>query len=210
MAQIVNDNDQVNVQATGISNLIDNYIYLYHIDKLIIIPTYPEEISDAINTNFSGSSAIGSSAPVQSFSNAGPRTLTVQLDLHRDMLYEVNKSNVTTLYNLDQEINDDYLDILIKGLQSAALPRYQDTAKMVDPPVVAVRFGDEIFCKGVLQGGVSVSYSGPILTNNKYAMAKVSFTVTETDPYDATSVLATGSFRGLSTDFVTHITKQTT
>ena len=39
-------------------------------------------------------------------------------------------------------------------------------------------------------------------------MAKISFTVTETDPYDATAVLATGSFRGLSTDFVTHITRQ--
>ena len=208
MAQLVNNNDQATIQATGISNLIDNYIYLYHLDQLIIIPTYPEELSDAINTNFSGSPAIASSAPVQSFSNAGPRTLTVQLDLHRDMLYDVNKTNLT--YNAVGIDEEDYMDILIKGLQSAALPRYQDTAKMVDPPVVAVRFGNEVFCKGVLQGGVSVSYSGPILTNNKYAMAKVSFTVTETDPYDATAVLATGGFRGLSTDFVTHITKQTT
>ena len=172
---------------------------------MIIIPTYPEEISDSMSTQFSGSAAIASSAPVQSFSSAGPRTLTVQLDLHRDMLFDVNKSYLP--YRVDNINDDDYMDILINQLQAAALPNYRDTAKMVDPPVVAVRFGNNIFCKGVLQGGVSVSYSGPILRNDKYAMAKISFTVTETDPYDASTVLVTGGFRGLTTDFVSHITK---
>ena len=205
MVQIVNNNDQATVQTSSVSNLIDNYIYLYHTDTLIIIPTYPEEISDSMSTQFSGSAAIASSAPVQSFSSAGPRTLTVQLDLHRDMLFDVNKSYLP--YRVDNINDDDYMDILINQLQAAALPNYRDTAKMVDPPVVAVRFGNNIFCKGVLQGGVSVSYSGPILRNDKYAMAKISFTVTETDPYDASTVLVTGGFRGLTTDFVSHITK---
>ena len=65
--------------------------------------------------------------------------------------------------------------------------------------MVAVRFGNDIFIKGVVIGAVSVSYSLPIITGNKYAHVSVSFTVEEVDPYDAQTVMQAGSFRGLST-----------
>ena len=70
-------------------------------------------------------------------------------------------------------------------------------AKMVNPPSVAVRFGNEIFIKGIVNGGVTVTYKTPLLENNKYALVDISFTVTETDPYDAETVANLGSFRGL-------------
>ena len=68
---------------------------------------------------------------------------------------------------------------------------------MIDPPMVAIRFGNEIFIKGIINNGVNVSYKLPLLDNNKYAVVEVQFTVTEIDPYDAETVAQTGSFRGL-------------
>ena len=68
---------------------------------------------------------------------------------------------------------------------------------MVDPPMVAVRFGNDIYIKGVVTGSVSVDYSPPILETNKYAVVTIGFEVSEVDPYDASMVAQAGSFRGL-------------
>ena len=70
---------------------------------------------------------------------------------------------------------------------------------MVDPPMVAIRFGTELFIKGIVSGNVTVSYSPPILETDKYANVLIGFTVEEVDPYDATQVMQMGSFRGLDT-----------
>ena len=83
---------------------------------------------------------------------------------------------------------DDYVDTIIKNLQAIALPSYKNAVKLVNPPQVAVRFGNEIFIKGIVNGGVTVTYSLPILSDNKYAIVEVQFTVTEIDPYDAETV----------------------
>ena len=56
---------------------------------------------------------------------------------------------------------------------------------MVDPPVVSVRLGDDIYCKGVINGAVGVSYEPPVLSNGKYAIINISFSIYEIDPYDA-------------------------
>ena len=68
---------------------------------------------------------------------------------------------------------------------------------MVDPPLIAIRFGNEIFCKGVVNGTVDVTYDLPVLQNGKYAQVSLNFTVTEIEPYDAETVLKVGSWRGL-------------
>lgn len=104
----------------------------------------------------------------------------------------------TGVSDLKVEIGDDYADTIIKCLQAAALPRYAVQNKMVDPPMVAVRFGNDIFIKGVVNGGVTVTYDLPMLSNGKYATIEIQFTVSEVDPYDAETVIQTGSLRGLS------------
>ena len=109
------------------------------------------------------------------------------------MMQQVN----TGISNLNIEIGDDYVDTIIKCMQACALPNYKDASKMVDPPMVAVRFGNDIFVKGIINQGVTVTYSGPILANNKYALIDIGFKITEIDPYDANTVMQTGSFRGL-------------
>lgn len=69
---------------------------------------------------------------------------------------------------------------------------------MVDPPMIAIRFGNEIYIKGVVTDGITIEYSGPIGSDNKYKDINISFNVSEVEPYDAESVQIGGSFRGLS------------
>lgn len=182
--------------------LPDAYIYLYHTDEYFILPQYPETITDNMESTFSSQNALSRTAPVFSYSNSGPRVVQVAFKLHRDMMNDINYGNTSIRANQGEDIiysvDDDYIDLLIKKLQSIALPRYQASSKLVDPPQVAVRFGDNIFVKGVVNSGVSVSYDLPFLENNKYAQIGIQFQVSETQPYDADSVGRLGSFRGLT------------
>lgn len=185
--------------------MIDNYVYLYHTDTLIAIPTYPESIQDSMAVNYNQATMLSRSAPIFSYASSGPRTFTISLHLHRDMMNDVNISaSKLNVPDLDAE---DYVDILVNQLQAAALPRYAAAEKMVNPPIIAVRFGNDIFCKGVVHGSVATTYSGPILRTDKYAEVTVDFTVYEIDPYDADSVMSTGSFRGLTADLERRIYK---
>ncbi len=175
--------------------MVDNYIYLYHVDQYIVIPTFPDTLNDTIGVTFNSSTPMSRSAPVYSYSHSGPRSLQINLDLHRDLMYQINWKTS----NAKVATGDDYVDTLIKLVQAAALPAYGTSERMVDPPMVAIRFGNELFIKGVVQGSVGVTYAPPILANNKYAHVSVSFTVEEVEPFDANIVMEAGSFRGLNT-----------
>jgi hypothetical protein len=85
-----------------------------------------------------------------------------------------------------------------KALQAIAVPKYNLSNKAIEPPLVAVRLGREVFIKGIVDGGVRVTYKKPILVDEKYAIVGISFTVSEVDPYDASTVFQNGSFRGLT------------
>jgi hypothetical protein len=41
--------------------------------------------------------------------------------------------------------------------------------------MVAVRFGNEFFIKGIVQGGINVSGKIPLLQNGKYSQMGISF-----------------------------------
>ena len=184
-------------------NMIDNYLYIYHIGynnqtgqkgQFVVLPTYPETIQDSLQSSFAESTPLSRSAPIYSYSKSGPRSMQINLQFHRDMMTEINYG----VSNMNIELGDDYVDTIIRNLQACALPSYKTTSKMVDPPMIALRFGNEIFIKGIINGGVTVTYKPPILDNNKYAQVDVGFTVYETDPYDAETVAQVGSFRGMS------------
>ena len=185
-------------------NLIDNYIYFYHLDKFCVLPMYPESISDSLGSHFGDVTALSRTAPVFTYIESGPRQVSILLSMHRDMMEDVNRNISNLKDNVVDFSGNDYVDTLIKFLQAAALPRYQiytSGSKSVIPPMVAVRFGTDIFIKGIVNGGVQVQYKKPILNNNKYALVDVNFNIYETDPYDADSILADGSFRGVTRSF---------
>lgn len=189
--------------------MIDNYVYVYHTGILIAIPTWPEMFSDSMNTQYNQTPVMSRSAPIFSYSNSGPRTIQIDLHLHRGFMSSVDylssKLPIRPGINSIGKLDDDYIDVLMREIQACALPKYADAEKMVDPPMIAVRFGNEIFCKGVVNGTVGITYSGPILETDKYAKVDVSFTVTEIDPYDAETIIEVGSFRGLNTSLERNI-----
>lgn len=187
--------------------LIENYIYIYQLDKYVIIPTYPDSLSDNLGSTFSTSNPLARTAPIYSYSYSGPRSVRIQLKLHRDMVNEENfaskqnllqNSIVAEAYN-DKEGNSDYVDILIRYLQAMALPSYASAtaSKMLNPPMIAVRFGNTLFIKGIVNGNVGVDYSGPISEDGKYQVVDINFDVNEVDPQDAETISQWGSFRGL-------------
>lgn len=176
--------------------LPDCYIYISHLDvpedaKYWQLPAYPDTVTDDMQTTFSPTTALGRSAPVYTFSNSGPRTINITLRFHRDMFDEMVTNSV-------QKDSEDKAECFIHALQAIAVPRYNLQNKAIEPPLVAIRLGREVFIKGIVSGSVSVTYSKPILTNEKYAGIEISFSVSEVDPYDSTTVFKNGSFRGLT------------
>jgi hypothetical protein len=146
-----------------------------------------------MQSNFASTNALGRTAPVYTFSNSGPRTVQISIPLHRDIMDEVN-IGISNVYLGEGE---DYVDNLLKALQSIAVPKYNLQNKAVEPPLVAIRLSNEIFIKGVVSAAIGLTYSKPILSNGKYARVDLSITVSEVDPYDATSVFKNGGFRGV-------------
>jgi hypothetical protein len=142
-------------------------------------------------SEFAAATALGRSAPVYTFSNAGPRSIQITLNFHRDM-FEDMPTNVTP------RDGEDKAESFIHAMQAIAVPKYNLSNKAIEPPLVAVRLGREVFIKGVVTSGISVTFGKPILVNEKYATMKISFTVSEVDPYDSTTVFQNGSFRGLT------------
>ena len=176
--------------------LEDNYIYISHLDEgfqFWKLPTWPDTVTDTMQSNFGQTNALGRTAPVYTFNNAGPRTVQVEIILHRDIMDDVN----TGISNSQLGEGEDYVDNLLRALQSISVPKYNLTNKAVEPPLVALRLGNEIFIKGVVTGGIAVSFEKPILLNGKYANVHLSITISEVDPYDATTVFKNGSFRGV-------------
>ena len=92
--------------------LIENYIYIYHLDQFIIIPVWPETITDSLSSTFAESTPLSRSAPIYSYSKSGPRSMQINLKLHRDMMWDINVNKS----NLKLDIGEDYIDKAIKCL----------------------------------------------------------------------------------------------
>lgn len=177
-----------------------NYIYISHLElpeeeKYFILPNFPDSIQDSMQSDFASTNALSRSAPVYTYVSSGPRQMQITLNLHRDLMDSVNADVNNSVV---VELGEDYVDELIKVLQSIAVPRYNLANKLVEPPLVALRFSNEVFIKGIVTGGVTVTYAKPILNGGRYANVTVAFQVYETDPYDASTVMKNGSFRGMT------------
>lgn len=173
--------------------MIDNYIYLYHTGTLFVVPSFVDGVTDSTSVNFSPSTPLARTAPIYSYQNSGPRSLRIDFNLHRDLMKEINYKTS----NINPNAGDDYVGYLIKAIQAAALPTYDAASKMVNPPVVAVKLGEDIFIKGVITGDVAVTYNFPIIENGHYADVRFGFNISEIDPYDAYEVMKVGSYRGV-------------
>jgi len=181
-------------------NPVKNYLYLHHLGLYLFLPVYPESIQDTATASYTPTNILMRSAPLYAYVGSGPRQLSVSLKVNREILNDLNVDNVSSdgldYYKLKPE--DDFGDILVNCIEACALPKYSSTQKMVNPPMVSLKLGDNLFIKGVVSGSVSVNYSGPILTINgkdKYACMDLAITIQEITPYDASDALELGSYR---------------
>lgn len=174
----------------------NNYIYISHLDddlKYWQLPCWPDVITDSMESTFTATNALGRTAPVQTYSSSGPRTVSIDIAVHRDLMDDVNIG----YSNSKQGEGEDYIENLINALRAAIVPKYILANRAIEPPLVALRLGEEIFIKGVLTQAIGMGFEKPILSNDKYAAVKFSLTITEVDPYDATSIYTNGGFRGV-------------
>ena len=179
------------------SPTVTNVLYLYHTDEWLLLPEYPDSIMDKMGSTFAQTNALSRTAPVFTYSYSGPREVQVQLHLHRDMIQDLN----VDFAKWGLEDGEDFVESLIRKLQAIALPKYNTADKSLVPPMIAIKFGKDIFIKGIVNSGVSIEYQKPILDDDRYSQVNLNFTVYEIQPYDAVSVSREGSFRGITRAF---------
>jgi hypothetical protein len=73
-----------------------------------------------MQSTFADTQALGRTAPVYTFSSAGPRTVQISIKLHRDLMDDINLSGS----NVKLKDGEDYLDSMLNALQAIALPKY--------------------------------------------------------------------------------------
>lgn len=163
----------------------ENYVYFHHTNTKIIIPVDPDAISDSMSASFASNTPLSRSAPIFSYQNSGPRTVSVNFTLHRDICNEYNN------------LGYDCVDALITNLDQMVLPDYNSAGKIVNPPVVSLKLRDDIFIKGIVNA-CSHTFQLPIVEyfgKNKYALVGLNFSVTETTPYSASILPNIGQYR---------------
>ena len=151
--------------------LPDCYIYISHLDeeyKYWQLPGYPDQVSDDMESRFDSATALGRSAPVYTFSSAGPRSVKISLSFHRDMFEEMPS-------NIVPADGEDKAESFIHAMQAIAVPKYNLSNKAIEPPLVAVRLGQEVFIKGVVTSNISVTYKA--LFNGFTAANNIVYTV---------------------------------
>jgi hypothetical protein len=178
----------------------ENYLYISHLDEDLRfwkLPGAPETINDTMQSNYNSTSALGRSAPVYTYSNSGPRTVQIDIAFHRDIFEDINMG----FSNSKLGYGEDYVENMLNALQSICVPKYNLSNKAVEPPLCAIRICNDIFVKGVVTGSIGLTYEKPILSNGKYARVRLSLTISEVDPYDATTIYKNGGFRGMMNCF---------
>ena len=110
--------------------IIPNYIYFYHLDKFCVLPLYPESISDRMATSFQDTNALSRSAPVFTFSHSGPREVSINLKLHRDMMNDLNRNVSNLKENVEESLTDKLADaeyeMFENKLEMKNAPGYQE------------------------------------------------------------------------------------
>ena len=185
--------DIFSVDGAGLQ--VENYIYMYHLGEFIVLPSFIDSVQENFGISWSSTTPLGRSAPIYSFQSAGPRTLQVTFNLHRDLMYQINKD----VSDAKVALGDDYVDTLIKDLQACVLPDYDGSSKAVNPPIIALRVGSDIFIKGIITSNLGITWNYPILSNGKYSNISINLGISEIDPYDARMVRTVGSYRNVNT-----------
>lgn len=138
-------------------------------------PCYPESVSDSNSASYSSENILGRSEPFQYYTGSGPRTVSVDFEMHTDMCGDVN-----------------YVYKITDLVESACYPNYGGA---IAASRVIFHCSNNITIRGIISN-VSTKYSGPII-DNKYAVINLSFSVTEVtgDPPSTGQIASIGGRR---------------
>lgn len=177
----------------------DNYIIAHHITvnqgtlvlpKSYRIPGYPQQVSDSMSATYQNVEILARSAPIYSWARSGPRTLTFQLSVHKDMDWEGSGYDLTKVGDISE---------LMEEYQALTLPNYED-AYRVEAPKLTIRIGNSIRITGIPQE-ISFTAALPLDPYGSYMAGTFSFTINEINPYEAKEVVTSlHNARGLSRD----------
>lgn len=167
----------------------ENYIHFHHTNTTIIIPVDPDAVSDGMSASFASNFPLSRSAPIYSYQNSGPRTVSVNFTLHRDLCNQFNN------------LSYDAVDSLIMNLDQMVLPDYNSAGKIVNPPVVSFKLRNDIFIKGIVTACSHtfqlpiINYGTDVAPAYKYAVVGLNFSVSEVTPYSASILPGIGQYR---------------
>lgn len=205
-------------ESHNINNINNNYMILHHLGYLsnkgladynlgvkgvdlmckIDLPMTPAQINDNNSANFSQQTILSRSAPVYSYISTGPRTITWSMKLHREMMddmdyssYNVGTGSYKSLNTIKSERGS--LEVLTECLQLVVVPTYTNST-MVIPPKVTIKI-ENLKITGIVRS-IQSTWELPIV-NNKYMVVTHNLSVEEIDPYDSSSILRLGGYRGL-------------
>lgn len=159
-------------------------------------PCYPQSISDNNTANYNPTTILGRSEPFQYYTSSGPRTVSVDFQMHCEMI-EHNGSGATGDYT--------YVYRLVNAIESACYPTYGSS---IAATKVHLKVANNIRITGIISN-VSTKYDGTILdmgsTDNsrgpmtlpKYSMVSVSFSITEVSgtPFSQADIATKGGMR---------------
>ena len=135
------------------------YAILYYQDSIyetIILPCYPDSITDNVSADWQSQTILGRTASIAAYTGTQSQTLSFNLKLHREMGNNIEK--------------------VLQFLRKTVYPKYKQLGLL--PPITKFVFGQTAM-KGYVQS-VGFSWSGPII-DGLYQVCDVSINFTS-DP----------------------------
>lgn len=132
-------------------------------DEMVDIPVYPEEVDDGVAASYTQMpDMLYQYEPWQVYQSSGPRTVSYEFHLHRDMW--------------SGDHRDGLCNNLIRFCKAQCYPMYQGAA--VDTSLVTLYVKGENLITGIMNGAKTL-WSGPIGLDGWYLECTLSLTITE-------------------------------
>lgn len=133
----------------------------------INVPVYPEQVEDGVGADYAQMpDLIYQYEPWLVYQSSGPRTVTYDFHMHRDMW---------TGDHSDGKCNE-----LIRTCEAQCYAKYQGSS--VQTPIVSLYIAGKELITGIMLS-TKTSWSGPILNDGWYAEVTLSISITEVSRY---------------------------
>ena len=150
-----NNVQYVSQPITALGSAVQGKCYISDSNKIVYFPCFPDSYSDSHTASVTPQTPLGRSEPFQIYQNSGPRTVSVEFRMDREMARK-------------NEIGQ-----IVGFVQSLTYPTGSGTII----PRCTLVIGDNCYITGIVTD-VSTNWSDTII-NNVYMIATLSFSVIE-------------------------------